>query len=1096
MADEVERVEYEFVGDVSSLRSASSTAIDLLQKYSDSIKRAATTDAFAASKKSTASMNASLNRLGKDLTKIQDKLKSVGDVKMPTGSAPMQAMTDTLRTLSNQFERVSTSSSITSKDMKELRSQVEAARATIQSSAPAVDKLVDSEQRFQNVLGATQSKVDKFRQVMDTAKGSLNNAFSPIASKLQVFSTLFDGINQKVQSFKDKAAIAFSRVSQLADTCASAFRRNSQEADKDKDAHSGLSSLLDKLTAKFKKTSDTANEAANATKKQGDAAKKATSQNKGLTAALGALSGGFGKVAKAGLAIIGGVKIGEWMGEATKQSINLIETLNLFSVAMGKSLDKGLQFVDAMQEIYGMDPSNIYRYAGYFYQLTDAIGMTDEASASLSLSMTKAANDIASLFNQDIETVVNNLASGMQGMSRAVRKYGMDIRATTLQQTALAYGITEQVESMSEANRMALRYITMMNQVRNATQQVSKSTKDASNTVGDFANNIETPANQLRIFKEQITQLGRAIGNFFVVPLGKALAYINGFIMALRMAINFIGSLLGIVQQDAQQITAGSDLDDTAKSISGIGSAAKDAKKQMDQLVAPFDELNILQEQQADSSSGGGGGLGADTLDPNLLKALQDMELSLDNIRMKANKVRDAILEFLGFKVDGGKIIDWDFDTFINNLEKAFSTLPQWFQDLVTNIVNIVQTIVAPLWDNIIKPVVDTVTNGILHAFNTLKEPISSLFSTVFADFKELIDSSWGPTVESIGGFLEPVLHTVSSLWQNFINIVASGVQTVEKIWHDTLEPIVALAFEAVQALFNYLGTVWETVIGPLLEYIGDGVETLWTDTLMPILELVMDVLGNLVEAVLGFWNNVLMPLVTWLAEHLGPVFTNVFKGIWTVVQQVITNIGNIIKGLLQTLKGLTDFLAGVFTGDWERAWKGIVNIFVGIGNTLISVAESIINTIISLVNKAVSFIYNTIVDMINGFLKSIGALARFLGIPVDVQITAPPPQIPTLHMPRIPMLAKGGVVDSPTMAMIGEGQYDEAVVPLGNSPQMQDLVQQIADAVNKPDDGKTPQQPVEVRVYIGGKEWDAEVYQSARRGATAVGAQPVKENK
>lgn len=1046
MADEVERVEYEFVGDVSSLRSASNTAIDLLQKYSDSIKRAATTDAFAASKKSTTSMNASLNRLGKDLTKIQAKLKTVGDVKLPTGSAPMQAMTDTLRTLSGQFERVSTSSSITSKDMKELRSQVEAARATIQSSAPAVDKLVASEQRFQNVLGAVQNKVDKFRQVMENTKGSLNNAFSPVASKLQVFSTLFDGINQKVQSFKDKAAIAFSRVSQLADTCASAFRRNSQEADKDKDAHSSLSSLLDKLTAKFKKTSDTANEAANATKKQGDAAKKATSQNKGLTTALGALSGGFGKLAKAGLAIIGGVKVGEWLSNATKQSINLIENLNLFSVAMGKSLDRGLQFVDAMQEIYGMDPSNIYRYAGYFYQLTDAIGMTDEASASLSLSMTKAANDIASLFNQNIETVVNNLASGMQGMSRAVRKYGMDIRTTTLQQTALAYGITEQVENMSEANRMALRYITMMNQVRNATQQVSKSTKDAGNTVGDFANNIETPANQLRIFKEQITQLGRAIGNFFVVPLGKALAYINGFIMALRMAINFIGSLLGIVQQDAQQITTGSDLDGTAKSISGIGSAAKDAKKQMDQLVAPFDELNILQEQQADSS-GGGGGLGTDTLDPNLLKALQDMELSLDNVRMKANKVRDAILEFLGFKVDAGKILGWDPQQFLDNLKQVFSTLPQWFQDLWAEIVDI--------WT------ADVV-----------------------------------PTLQSIVSFITPVINTIKSLWSNVSTMLQATFDAAANVYQTVLRPVIDAIFQSIQSLMSILTNLWTVVIGPILEYIGSGIQTLWIDTILPIITLVLDIIGNLVEAVLGLWNNVLAPLINWLISTLGPVVTKVVQGVWTVVQAVFQSIGGVITGLLQALKGLTDFLAGVFTGNWTRAWKGIVNILIGLGNAMITAAESVVNAIISLVNDAIEYIYNAVVGLINSVLKAISGIAGLLGINIDLRVEAPPPQIPMLNIPRIPLLAKGGVVDSPTMAMIGEGQYDEAVVPLGNSPQMQDLVQQIADAVNKPDDGKTPQQPVEVRVYIGGKEWDAEVYQSARRGATTVGAQPVKENK
>lgn len=1032
MADEVERVEYEFVGDVSSLRSASNTAIDLLQRYSDSIKRAATTDAFAASKKSTSSMNASLNRLGKDLTKIQDKLKSVGDVKLPTGSAPMQAMTETLRTLSSQFEHISTSSNITSKDMKELRSQVEATRATIQSSAPSVDKLVASEQRFQSVLGAVQTKVDKFRQVMENTKGSLSNTFSPLASKLQVFSTLFDGISQKVQSFKDRAAIAFSRVGQLADTCASAFRRNSQEADKDKDAHSGLSSLLTKLAAKFKKTSDAANDAVTATKKQGDVAKKATSQNKSLTTALTALSGGFGKVVKAGLSIVGGVKIGEWLGNATKQSINLTENLNLFSVAMGKSLDKGLQFVDAMQEIYGMDPNNIYRYTGYFYQLTDAIGMTDDASAALSLSMTKAANDIASLFNQDIETVVDNLASGMQGMSRAVRKYGMDIRTTTLQQTALSYGLTGQVESMSEANRMALRYITMMNQVKNATQQVSKTTGNADTVIGDFANNIETPANQLRIFKEQITQLGRAIGNFLVVPLGKALAYINGFIMALRMAINFIGSLLGIVQKDAQQITAGSDLDDVSKSVSGIGVAAAKSKKQVKDLLAPFDELNILQEQAA-TGGDSGAGLGSDVLDPNLAKALEDISLGLDNIRMKANDVRDAILNFLGFELDGSKIIKW-------NPDKLFANIRNSFQEL----------------------------------FSEMPSFLSGLM----------------PIFDSIGKFLKPVIDTVSSLLHNVFDIVLSTVQSVQKLYGTTIKPVLDAIGTAIQKVFGILQALWEQVLGPVIEYVGNGLSQLWQSTILPIFELIVQSVGNIIEAVLGLWNNVLAPFIKMLIEAWGPSIRNVLMTVWDVIQSVFRSIGGVIQGLLQAFNGITDFLAGIFTGNWKRALKGLVNVFVGIANTLIGVVETLVNGIISIINSAISLIYNAVLGLINTVLSAVESIAKLLGKDISLTIGSRPPEIPALSIPRIPMLATGGVVTSPTMTMVGEGKYSEAIVPLDDSPQMQNLVQRIADAVDKKD---TPSSPVEVRVYIGDKEWDAFTYKSAQRGSKLVGSQPVE---
>ena len=360
--------------------------------------------------------------------------------------------------------------------------------------------------------------------------------------------------------------------------------------------------LLDKCAAKFKQT-----DAASTFKKSkksfedlkkslsslGSAFRDNSKQSRGFFTSISVLAGGF-KILGRSIKSVLAISLGKWLANGINESIKFVENLNLFKVAMGESVEEGLKFVDTMAELYGMDPSNLYRYAGYFYELTDAIGMTDEASATLSLSMTKAANDIASLFNIDIETVVNNLASGMQGMSRSVRKYGMDIRAVTLQQTALSYGITEQVENMSEANRMALRYLTMMEQVRNATSQVVDESVAASGVIGDFARNIETPANQLRIFKEQMSQLGRAVGNFFIPMLQKLLPVLNGIAMAIRTVLNYLAALLGLDFSFGGTTTGA---EKQAEAFGGIGEAATGASKAAKELrktLAPFDEINLI----------------------------------------------------------------------------------------------------------------------------------------------------------------------------------------------------------------------------------------------------------------------------------------------------------------------------------------------------------------------------------------------------------------------------------------------------------------------------------------------------------------------
>ena len=230
MADEVERVEYQFEGDVSSLRDATETAISLLNQYSDSMKRASASGNFTASQRSTKSMQASVNRLTKDITKMQDKLQSVGDVKLPTGNAATQSMKDTVTALSQQVTELYSADNVTTKSLNSMKSQLEGLRNSLSTTTPQVDKLIASEQRFQNVLGAVQGKADKFRNAMSAMQNRMSGTFEPINGRLKSLGSVFDGINAKVQSFRDRASITFNRVSKLADACASAFRRVSTES--------------------------------------------------------------------------------------------------------------------------------------------------------------------------------------------------------------------------------------------------------------------------------------------------------------------------------------------------------------------------------------------------------------------------------------------------------------------------------------------------------------------------------------------------------------------------------------------------------------------------------------------------------------------------------------------------------------------------------------------------------------------------------------------------------------------------------------------------------------------------------------------------
>lgn len=1016
MADNNEEVKYSFQGDVKSLKQATDTAIKLLDSYQKVVAKAVTDGKFNASAKSTQAFNNAITKTTKDVEKLVAKLKKVGDVSLPTGSAPSKALESTIATVSKQMDTISSATSVTTKNLTQLRTELNATRTALTGTAPQVDKLVASEQSFQTILGAVDAKAKKVRATLEAMHNKTATAFDPIANRMRGLSSVFDSMKAKIQGFKDRASQAFSRVSMLASTVASAFRRTSTEADKGDASSKRFAKALEKVSSIFSKTKKSATDTTTSFKKLGSATSL-------LSKAFVALSG---------------VKIGDWLADATKQSISYIENLNLFTVAMGDAVDEGRAFVATMQELYGMDPSNLMRYAGNFYQLATAIEMPDAAATNLSLILTKASNDIASLFNMDVETVFENLSSGMQGMSRAVRKYGMDIRTTTLQTEAAALGITAQVESMSEANRMGLRFLTMM--------------KQAANAQGDFARTIEAPANQLRIFREQMSQLGRAIGNFFVGPLGVAISYLNGFIMALRTILTFVAETLGILTGVSGVFDTGA-ADEEADAISGIGSAADSAAKKVQSLVAPFDELNILQESSADTDSDA---FGSELMDPRIAKAIEEMEYKFEQVEMRANKVRNAILEFLGFEVDMGKIISWDPDVLMLNIWEA---LPEQVQDVLKDL----------------KPIVKSINN---------------LFETIGKVFKKLWKNNIQPMLKNITDALKPVFDTLKVLWDTTISLISSGIDMISDLWESVLEPIFSAVFDAIGNVMTIVATLWNNVIGPVIQYIVSSVMTLWNNTLRPIITKIISIIGDLIEAVLDIWNETLAPLLNWLVKSFGPPITKLVNGIWSTVSFVLQNIFNVIDGLLTSLDGIIDFIAGVFTGDWSRAWKGIANIFIGVVNSIISAFEFCVNAVIGLVNAMIRLVYNSVVMLINDILASIENVAEFFGFDISLQITAPPPQIPQQHWRRFPELATGGVVSSPTLAMIGEGAHSEAVLPLDDSPQMQDLIQKIADAVDRDDDPK----PVAVRVYIGDREWDAFTYESSQRGKKLVGAQPIKE--
>lgn len=842
-----------------------------------------------------------------------------------------------------------------------------------------------------------------------------------------------------------------------------------------------------------------------------DLARKATQLVGNLTTGFGALSTAAGAVADAFKDIVG-AGIGVSLAEAIKQSIDFSENLNLFQVALGNSAEAGQKFVDAMQEWYGMDPSNILASVGYFYQMSDAIGSNTKAAETMSMGLTKAANDISSLFNVDIETVQNNLASGMQGMSRAVRKYGMDIRAVTLKQTALSLGMDGNTARMNEATLQGLRYVTMMRQAKNA--------------MNDFSNTIESPANQIRIFKEQITQLARAIGNFFIPVLQKVLPLLNGIVMAIRVILTFIGTLIGLdFGSFNSSITAGAGAaEDEADALEGVGDAAASAKKDIDNLLAPFDELNILQEKASKSSGGGsGGGIGTE-MDPKLLAEIERLSASFDKVRMKANQVRDAILEVFGLTWDGSKI-QMSTDGFMQRLVNMWKKAD--FKGFGAEIANLMNKGIQWAFDNTkpekfmakIERVITNITDGIRGFVSTLDwggigatlgnlwtNALYTVYTAVNTFPWEEVGSALYDYVAGLFGNI-PWSDVSLTLFTGLSGINKALLAFVDKInWPAVEKEIVTFINNTVVEAQRFVdGLKWSTFASNLGVLISKTIQQVdWAGAT----NLLCSFVGQIASAVTAFlskidWGaairaigTIVNTMVLSVRKFISEInWIAIGKDIAMYVNQFFAEIDWAAFGdtLKRTIEGFLDAAVSfVVNADWNAIFKDI--------EAFLDTLDwgEIMLELVQLLMEAFKLKWKLRWEVLSSFISSFFTelwhqiVFNLTGGLLGSNRTAEVAKRATGNRTgfgggRVTPFATGGVVTKPTMALIGEGKHNEAVIPLGNSPQMDQMLNKFAQ-IAAMQGSATPQ----VNVYIGQEQFDAYTYKASERGKTLVGRQPV----
>ena len=274
----------------------------------------------------------------------------------------------------------------------------------------------------------------------------------------------------------------------------------------------------------------------------------------------------------------------------------------------------------------------------------------------------------------------------------------------------------------------------------------------------------------------------------------------------------------------------------------------------------------------------------------------------------------------------------------------------------------------------------------------------------------------------SINGLIAQLAESLQPVMETLISVITTVISVGSELLTTVLNAVVPILTTLIP-LIGTLLTAIMPVIEVLLQCINDILPVL-ASAIVPIITLLGDLIGNCLQ--------VLMPILEVLANILSVV-------IGQAVQRFSETFGTILMPILDAVASAIQFLCQLFTGDFKAAAESFKNFFISIGNAILGVIASLVQRVVD----AVAAIVNFFIDMINGVIKIVNKLPF-----VNIKLIGHVDWSDATSNWKIPAMAAGGIITAPTYALVGEGKYPEAVVPLGNSPQFTQMKNDIANTV------------------------------------------------
>ena len=717
--------------------------------------------------------------------------------------------------------------------------------------------------------------------------------------------------------------------------------------------------------------------------------------------------------------------IGKALTSSIKSAMRVESAIQQITRTMGESTNQFLKWSKANALAFNMSQSDAMNYGAIFSNLVSTFSNGTQQTLQYTTDLLKASSIIASGTGRTMEDVMERIRSGLLGNTEAIEDLGVNVNVAMLQSTEAfkRFANGKSWDQLSFQTQQQIRLMAILEQTSNK-----------------FGGEVFSNTNSsLQQFVAVLKDVALNIGNAFLPIMNVVMPILTNFAMGLRTVTGYIAAfmqtLFGYKPSNKTGVGgATGQVNALGNAATKTGEKAKKAQKEVNRLLGGFDEINVL-SKNSNSDSGGsgtntpttGGGVldfsNAEILEPDtsgLESAVAKFKTIFAPVVESFENLKESLKPFIDNIVENLKWF-WDeilvpFGTWtISEIIPEFFNILAGVLDILNPIIDVFQELGAWLWDGFLQPIASW-TGGII--------------VTVLGEIADVL-SNIGDWMKEHKGVIEAITIVVGSF------ALAWGlVNGAMKIWNIGVGLWNSIGLIATGVTIGFTSAM-KFLTGPIgLVIAAIGAVIAIVVLLIKNWDKVKEVASNVWNSVQETWNKV----ATWFDVNVVQPVSNFFSDMW--------------EGIKKSASDAWDWILGLFSKGGK--------VFSGIVGAIGDVFKKIVNSIIGGINKVIAIPFNKI----NGLLNKIRDVEVLGFTPFDGFWGYNP-----LPVPRIPMLAKGGIVDSATLAVIGE-RGKEAVMPLENNTGWISL---LADklAFRMPQGGNSsyPSGPLSIILEISGTE-------------------------